>query len=504
MKKGFVFAVLLESVLTLGYSEPVQWNVNNLATWIEAVGGIRSAGDNNSHIIKLTGTISIPPTTASENTFGSSGNLTITLEGNGTITVSSTNGNLLRIGKGQKVTVKDVTLKGLKNNEGSLIISSGDFVMEGYAMITGNEKTGSNSAGGGVRIDDGTFTMKDNAAVKNNSAGSGGGVRIEQGTFIMKDKATVSDNLRGSGVSVGGIFIMQDNTTVMRNIDSAGNGGGVYVGYAGGFSTKKGNFTMQGNSIVSDNSAKNGGGVYIAAGNFTMQDNAIVSGNTATGSSGYEGGGGVYAGDSGIFTMRDNAVLKGNTALSYGGGVYIGGGGFSSGDFFMEGGTMSGNTAVKGGGVYVGGRAGTFTMKDGIISGNNAKTSGKNSGDGGGVYGAEIGTINLQGGTISGNTAAADGGGIYFDFTFAMQGGIISGNSAGRNGGGVYIGPGFNRITFTKTEGIIYGNDEVNNLKNTSGSRQGHALYRNSGPQWRNVTANQAMNHDAYGFWLND
>jgi hypothetical protein len=51
-----------------------------------------------------------------------------------------------------------------------------------------------------------------------------------------------------------------------------------------------------------------------------------------------------------------------------GGGAYIGGTGLSSGDFFMEGGTISSNNANKGGGVYVvGGSNGTFTMKSGVI-----------------------------------------------------------------------------------------------------------------------------------------
>jgi hypothetical protein len=494
MKKELILIAMLMSVSAFCFSQTDgSWAVNNSATWIEAVGGIRSGGNGKTYLITIIGTVSIPITPASENTFGSGENIMVTLEGSGTISPSSTNGNVLRVGKGQTVIVKDLTLKGIKNNEGSLVISSGDFVMEGNAVVTGNEKTGSDSAGGGIRIDGGTFTMRDNAAVKSNSAGSGGGVRIESGTFTMMNNSTVSDNLRGSGVSVGGTFIMQDNASVSGNTDSAGVGGGVYVGYAGGFSGRKGNFTMQGSAIVSGNSAYNGGGVYIAAGNFTMQDNAIVSGNSATGNSSDDGGGGVYAGDSGIFTMRDNAVLKDNTALSYGGGVYIGGVGFSSGDFFMEGGTMSGNTAVNGGGVYVAGRYGTFTMKGGIISGNTADANG------GGVYVAS--TFTMQDGTVSGNTAGNDGGGVYVGDSeiFTMQGGTVSGNTAGRDGGGVYVDG-----NFAKNGGIIYGSDDAGSAENIATSRRGHAVYQKSGPQWRNITAEPAMTHSTYGFWLND
>jgi hypothetical protein len=93
---------------------------------------------------------------------------------------------------------------------------------------------------------------------------------------------------------------------------------------------------------------------------------------------------------------------------------------------------------------------------------------------------------------------------VYVGYNFDIQGGTVSGNTAGRNGGGVCIAPGSGLSIFTKTGGIIYGSDDTNNLKNTAASRQGHAIYKSSGPQWRNVTANQTMKHDIYGFWLND
>jgi predicted outer membrane repeat protein len=80
-----------------------------------------------------------------------------------------------------------------------------------------------------------------------------------------------------------------------------------------------------------------------------------------------------------------------------------------------------------------------------------------------------------------------------------MQGGTVSGNTAGGDGGGVYAVE-----TFTKTGGTLYGGNDADSVKNTAASRQGHAVYQQSGPQWRSVTAGPAMNHDVYGFWLND
>jgi hypothetical protein len=114
--------------------------------------------------------------------------------------------------------------------------------------------------------------------------------------------------------------------------------------------------------------------------------------------------------------------------------------------FLMTGGTISGNTADSGGGVF----GQNITMHGGTISGNIAN-------NGGGVFARKMhddGTISvnsngvdmalqvemvvraanlrglkLTGGTISGNTARVSGGGVYG--IFAQFGGTISGNTAG-------------------------------------------------------------------------
>jgi hypothetical protein len=97
---------------------------------------------------------------------------------------------------------------------------------------------------------------------------------------------------------------------------------------------------------------------------------------------------------------------------------------------------------------------------------------------GGGLY-AGNGTFTMSGGTISGNSATY-GGGLYvetYDGTFTMNGGTISGNTAGACGGGVFV---YSRIyKFTKQSGgTIYGSDADIALKNTaSGNGEGHAVY---------------------------
>jgi len=84
-------------------SPPVEWNVNSTATWIEAVGGVRSSGNNKAHIITVTGDISVPM--SDESTFGSVTGITVTMQGNGSITPSS-RGSLIVIGANQTVVLK--------------------------------------------------------------------------------------------------------------------------------------------------------------------------------------------------------------------------------------------------------------------------------------------------------------------------------------------------------------------------------------------------------------
>jgi len=450
---------MLAGVLAFGFSQTA-YAVRNAATWIEAVNGIRSGGNDQEYTITVTGTVSVPAST--ESTFGPVTGVTVTITGGGTLTTSS-NGFLLAIGPGQTVVATDVILRGRDNNNASVvaILREGIFRMEGKASVTGN-KTGAN--GGGVYVAGGTFTMQDSATVSGNSSSGndgGGGVYVAGGTFTMQGNAAVSGN-------------------------TAGLGGGVY---------NKGSFTIKDSATVSGNTAKgsgwkdSGGGVYAADGTFTMEGGTI-SGNTTS-----EGGGVFVAG--GTFTMKDGAI-SGNTALEGGGGVEYG-----YGTFIMEGGTISGNKAASyGGGVYGSsgtmGRTGTFIMKGGAISGNA-------SGEGGGVY--NKGTFTMEGGVISGHTSGNIGGGVYVaGGTFTMKGGEVSGNKALFYGGGVYIAESnvYNRVNFSKTGGTFYGYDAEQNLRNTVASRLGHAVYQSGDNNWRNATAGPTMNSDGYGFWMND
>lgn len=110
----------------------------------------------------------------------------------------------------------------------------------------------------------------------------------------------------------------------------------------------------------------------------------------------------------------------------YGGGICLAS---NSSTFIMNGGTITGNSASRGGGVYVASKS-SFTMTGGTITNNNAD-------QGGGIYAYTSLTIN--GGTISGNTAEEAGGGIYtINCSLNVNGGTITKNHANQMAGGIF------------------------------------------------------------------
>jgi hypothetical protein len=121
----------------------------------------------------------------------------------------------------------------------------------------------------------------------------------------------------------------------------------------------------------------------------------------------------------------------------------------SGGTFVMnEGAKITGNTATSGGGgVNI---SGTFSMHDGVISGNN----------GGGVFAGFGGTFSMHGGEIFGNVA-----------------------TGWNSGGGVNIS---NGGTFQMSNGVIYGNEEEHEeRRNTATGGNGVAALRNEGTAQR-------------------
>jgi hypothetical protein len=231
--------------------------------------------------------------------------------------------------------------------------------------------------------------------------------------------------------------------------------------------------------------------IDVDGGHLIIEEDAVITGNTS--SADFTGGG--VRGHIGFITMKGGEISN-NRSYNNGGGIFMGAPAGGTFEFNMTGGTITGNTAIRGGGIVTHDRV-TFTMSGGTID--------KNTADyGGGVqFYNNSAKLSMSGGKISDNQASSVGGGVYIrGSTFTISGkAIISGNSASGNGGGVYIttdgtfaisdeaiisgnsatsgnGGGVwfsSKGTFKKTGGVIYGDN--NPLKNTANGGQGHAVY---------------------------
>jgi hypothetical protein len=160
-------------------------------------------------------------------------------------------------------------------------------------------------------------------------------------------------------------------------------------------------------------------------------------------------GGGIY--NNGTLTLT-NCTVSGNTAV--GGGGRGGGGVYNNGTLTLTNGTVSGNTAPYGGGILS--AEGVLTLTNSTVSGNDAR--GGIVGIGGGILNV-AGPLTLTNSTVSGNTAEDLGGGIFNDDGISKHGTVtltnstVSGNTVGGAGGGI-----LNHGTVTLTNSTVSGN----------------------------------------------
>ena len=365
------------------------------------------------------------------------GDVTICLNGKQIEKVGSTTGPVFEVPAGSTLTLTDCTGNGgngrivcNESSNGSGVYVNGGTLNLYSGQITqsyGQKGTDSNKYGGGVYVTGGgTFNMY-GGTITNNKADIGGGVYVKSGTFTM------------------------DGGTITKNTSSGGYGT-LSFGGAGVYVETSGNFIMNNDASVTENTigygSTGGAGVYVNGGEFTMNDNASVTGNKASNSSGSSGGG-VYVTGGGTFEMHNNASVTGNKATNgtlNGGGVYVSG---KSSTFTMNNSaSVTGNTATNnGGGVYVN-NGGIFNMNDGAISGNKATNNKKTETTyGGGVYVSNNGTFTMNGNaSITGNSASYGGGGVCASGgAFAMNG---SSKVTKNTGIGVYVTGG----TFTVSD----------------------------------------------------
>lgn len=225
-----------------------------------------------------------------------------------------------------------------------------------------------------------------------------------------------------------------------------------------GDSESHGNQTWIGVSNLTDITS---GGYYYLTDNVTLEKTwtcndyvaLCLNGKTITGAAGADA---IKVASGKTLTITDCQDEVGkitHVAGEKGRGIY------SLGNLSLYNGEITDNmiTSRDGAGVYV--DAGSFSMYNGSISANTAS-----AGKGGGVYATNSTGLTISGGSISGNVAKS-GGGIYYKSTllkaikFTISGGNIIGNAATNgNGGGVYLTVSSTLTDLTMSGGNITGN----------------------------------------------
>ena len=294
-----------------------------------------------------------------------------------------------------------------KNFGGAIYVDGGNVT---YKSGTMRKNTTTDGNGGGFYVNSGNVEITGGTIKKNVATTGNGGGFYSNGGMVKMSNATISDNIASN---YGGAFYSKSGATISASTIQQNQA----YNFGGAFYIDSGETTVDGNSVISGNSAKVGGGAYVL-GKLNL-DASTITGNTAA-----TNGGGIFA-NGGLTTLTNGMIVDNNNA-NYGGGFYVGNGGSVE----MEGGSISGNTALyDGGAIY---NLGNFTLDGGTIASNTATTN-----NGGAVYAAS-GAININNGDITDNEAKNDGGAIFTKGELNMDGGSISGNKSLR-GGGLFV-----------------------------------------------------------------
>ena len=378
--------------------------------------------------------------------------------------------------------VENSTLTANNNGYGGIRITGKGEFTNSTVTVTGTEEKGNASVeiacgvnnetrtgplNGSLSVRNSTLNISDNKATgiacrtsKNGQFHSSLTIDDASRVTIQNNNATPKNDFNANGDIGGGLRIEAGSTAVLGrstviNNNTAQNGGGVY--------TKGGKVTINNSTITENIATRNGGGVYATDGSTVTVVGGEISSNTSTGvEQTASGGGGLYTNNSTV--TLDKVTITGNKAINDprndGGGVLAVGS-----DLTITGSTITENTAPDcGGGLFLSHTNANITGS--TIEGNQAK-------QGAGVYlndspdTAEADctgshTHNITGTKINHNTASSIGGGMYVGTksNVTLTGSTLDGNATtDKTGGqgGAIVAYGAGDITLDST--TITNND---------------------------------------------
>ena len=324
---------------------------------------------------------------------GSTGGGGVTMEdGTNVISGGSVDGNETNFffGEGGGIDIEDVN-PGDSASVSNVDVSNNASFMDGGGLYVGNhsatssnpvnltnvtvDNNSSGDAGGGLYVSNdngapaggGTVTMTGGSVSGNSSKDNGGGIYDQNDGDGSVSFTNVSVNSNASSIAGGGIYVQNDgsgdsttfsggsidNNSTPTNATS-GQGGGVYLLNNGSPS-----WATFGGGSISGNSAYEGGGVYLPPGSFPTRtgDLATFTKETVSGNNVTEAGGG-FTDDAGAvqpLTIASSTISgnsAGTLATSDGGGIEAFAPGTTCDPITLTNDTITGNTAVNGGGYY--------------------------------------------------------------------------------------------------------------------------------------------------------
>ena len=348
------------------------------------------------------------------------------------LATSGTRGDLVDIAEGATLELAgNVALRG-RYNTGSIINSAGALVLSDSATVF--DGTVSSTASGAVKL-----------------SGPAASLTMNGGAI---EKCTVDEVYCGTVFATNGAHVALQGGSIRGNRVASADGDGNYLSSAGIMLLGNAHLEMTGGSIADNNgyqgsavmmyapdSAQDARGTFLMAGG-EIQDNASSKLGKRTPS------GAVHVEGNAAFTMTGGAI-SGNSAA--GGGK---GGGVCVVDPGIQGDGTPMNAAFT---MKAADEAGTqSTAAAGTISGNTASA-------GGGIYSYSDSVV-LSAGTIEGNTAWNMGGGIYSEgnndyySTLHIQNAYVTQNTASKQGGGMWFCPTGDAKVYVQDGGLIAKN----------------------------------------------
>jgi len=413
----------------------------------------------------------------------------------------------------------DGAVAGTADALGGGLLNNGSTVTLDHVVVQNNVARGGdaailtapgrNASGGGIYSTGGALTIAGATLANNQTIGGrggdhngfqwagNGGSAVGGGLYTTGGSLDISDSIvasnRASGGRGGDGMVIQ-TTSSGRMI---GNGGGGGYGQGGGLYVNCGSLAIATTTIASNRAAWGDGGAFgsaasDAAAGLYNAGTLTVSNSTLSGNSAIEGGG---IENRGTLTVS-NSTLSGNTALD-GGGIA------NYGILTVMGSTLSGNTAARDGGSIANFRFGTLTVSNSTLSDNTAGVN-YGIGEGGGIFNF-YGTATVSNSTLSGNTASGSydnsGGGGIFNFygTVTVSNSTLSGNTASgsyRNigGGGILNFSG----TMTVSNSTLSDNTGSGNYTYGEGGGGGIANFGRLTVSNSTLSGNTAIGRDLY------